>query len=178
MNPMQDVTSLKKYFIANLQMASSNPPISMNAIAKCISARGPQRPPAQMHGTVSLDRALLGEGVVLTDCTVRNSVIGNCVYVGRGSLVEDSVLLGSPEPTNQRAWEAARAAGRQVYGVGEDCILRGCIVDENASIGNCVRILNAAGVQEADRADIDGYMIQDGIVVVMRDAVIPDGTII
>ena len=51
-------------------------------------------------------------------------------------------------------------------------------MDRNASIGSGVSITNAAGVQEADHADTRGYVIQDGIVVVMMNAVIPDGTVI
>ena len=49
------------------------------------------------------------------------------------------------------------------------------IIDSNAAIGRNVRITNETGVIEADRSK-DGYMITDGIVVVLKGAVIPDGT--
>jgi glucose-1-phosphate adenylyltransferase len=48
-------------------------------------------------------------------------------------------------------------------------------VDKNARIGNDVHILNADKVQEADRTQ-QGYMIRSGIVCVIKDATIKDGT--
>ena len=143
-----------------------------------VSAKGTMLPPAQMQGSVRVDSSILDDGAVLVGCSVSNSVIGECVYVGRGSTVEDSVLLGSPAWANESLRAAAEARGERVYGVGRDCVLRKCIVDENATIGDGVRIVNAAGVQEADCADTLGFMIQDGLVVIMRNAIIPPGTVI
>jgi glucose-1-phosphate adenylyltransferase len=62
-----------------------------------------------------------------------------------------------------------------VLGTGENTIIRKAVVDRNVSLGRNVRILNEAGVKEGSR---DGFVISDGIVVVMKDAVIPDGTVI
>ena len=58
---------------------------------------------------------------------------------------------------------------------GDNAYIKGAIIDDNAAIGRNVRITNAAGVKEADRTQ-EGYAIQDGIVVVLRGATIPDGT--
>ena len=62
-------------------------------------------------------------------------------------------------------------------GTGENCVIKGAIVDDNVSIGNDVRITNEAFVSEADRTE-EGYVIQDGIVAILRNAVIPPGTVI
>jgi glucose-1-phosphate adenylyltransferase len=48
-------------------------------------------------------------------------------------------------------------------------------VDKNARIGRGVRIENAEGVTETDG---DGYFIRDGIVIVPKNGVIQDGTVI
>jgi glucose-1-phosphate adenylyltransferase len=48
-------------------------------------------------------------------------------------------------------------------------------VDKNARVGRGVRIVNEKGVPEADG---DGYFIRDGIVIVPKDGVIPDGAVI
>ncbi len=55
--------------------------------------------------------------------------------------------------------------------------IKSAIVDKNARIGRQCRIVNVDGVQEATR-DEDGYVIRDGIVVIIKDATIPDGTVI
>lgn len=52
-------------------------------------------------------------------------------------------------------------------------MIRGAIVDSDAAIGRNVRILNSADVKEGDHSQA-GYVIQDGIIVVLKGAVIPD----
>lgn len=174
----RDVSSLKDYYETNIALASTDAPIKMFEVEQSVNAKGSMLPPAQIQGNCFVNESLLDEGVVLVECTVTNSVLGENVYVGKGSVIEDSLLLGSPMWTNASSRARAAAQGDRVYGVGTNCHLRGCIVDENASIGDNVQILNSAGVREADRAKSHGYMIQDGIVVVMRNAQIPSGTVI
>jgi len=60
---------------------------------------------------------------------------------------------------------------------GKNCVIKGAIIDDNVSIGDNVRITNEAGVVDADHTD-EGYVIQDSIVAVLRNAVIPSGTVI
>jgi glucose-1-phosphate adenylyltransferase len=62
-------------------------------------------------------------------------------------------------------------------GVGRGTVIKGAIVDKNARIGRFCRIVNVDNVQEAMREE-DGYVIRDGVVVVIKDATIPDGTVI
>jgi len=52
--------------------------------------------------------------------------------------------------------------------------LRKCIVDSDAVIGKNVSILNESGVQELDKTE-DGYIITEGIVTILGNAIIPDG---
>ena len=54
-------------------------------------------------------------------------------------------------------------------------VVRKAIVDKNAHIGRNVRILNEAGTQEFDGK---GYYIRDGIVIVPKDGVVPDDTVV
>ena len=60
---------------------------------------------------------------------------------------------------------------------GENSVIKRAIIDDNASVGRNVQIINKDGVQEADNTDF-GYVIQDGIVVVLKGATIRDGTVI
>jgi glucose-1-phosphate adenylyltransferase len=59
--------------------------------------------------------------------------------------------------------------------VGSDSIIEGAIIDKNARIGRSVRIVNQAGVKEKDG---DGYFIREGIVVVAKNGIVPDGSVI
>jgi glucose-1-phosphate adenylyltransferase len=58
-------------------------------------------------------------------------------------------------------------------GVGRDCVINGAIIDKNARIGHHVVISPDGKSQDLDG---DGYYIRDGIVVVPKNSVIPDGT--
>jgi glucose-1-phosphate adenylyltransferase len=60
-------------------------------------------------------------------------------------------------------------------GVGEDSLIENTILDKNVSVGRGCRITNAGGVQEGEGP---GFYIRDGIVVVIKNASIADGTII
>jgi glucose-1-phosphate adenylyltransferase len=60
-------------------------------------------------------------------------------------------------------------------GIGSGTVVTRAIVDKNARIGSGVRILNEAAETHRDG---DGYFIRDGIVIVPKDAVIPDGAVI
>ena len=172
----RDVSSLKDYFETNLAFASPDSPIKMSDVdGPTTIPKSRVLPPAMIQGEAAVDNSLIDDGAVLVDCSIQDSVIGQCVFVGRGTRIERSMLLGSPFWTSENLRKSYIARGDQVFGVGDNCTLRNCIIDENVTIGNNVEITNAAGVKEADREE-DGYVIQDGIVVVLRNAVIPDGT--
>jgi glucose-1-phosphate adenylyltransferase len=65
--------------------------------------------------------------------------------------------------------------GRIKLGIGNNCIIERAIIDKNTYIGNDVKIINQ---KKLDYKEGNGYLIKDGIVVVEKGAVIPDGTII
>ena len=62
-------------------------------------------------------------------------------------------------------------------GIGEGVLVRRAIIDKNARIGNGAQLLNEAGVLEAD-GEGGSYFIREGIIIVPKNAVIGDGTIV
>jgi glucose-1-phosphate adenylyltransferase len=62
-------------------------------------------------------------------------------------------------------------------GVGANTTIRKAIVDKNARIGRNVQIINKESLVEGSREEL-GFVIQSGIVVVIKNATIPDGMII
>jgi len=67
--------------------------------------------------------------------------------------------------------------GKVPIGVGENTKISNCIIDMNARVGRNVSITNSEGVQEADRPE-EGYYIRSGIVVILKNSTIKDGTVI
>jgi glucose-1-phosphate adenylyltransferase len=77
-----------------------------------------------------------------------------------------------------RAQRAAELrAGKIPLGIGANTSVRHAIIDRNARVGADCVLHNAARVVEAHR-ESEGICIRDGILVIMRDAVIPNGTVI
>ena len=68
-----------------------------------------------------------------------------------------------------------RTQGPTYPGIGAESYIEGAIVDKNASIGNRCVIRNQTGIQEGEGP---GFYIRDGIIVVVKNADIPDGTVI
>jgi glucose-1-phosphate adenylyltransferase len=56
-------------------------------------------------------------------------------------------------------------------------VINRAIIDKNARIGSNVRLLNEAGVVNAD-ADDGSYYIRDGIIIVPKNALVKDGTVV
>jgi glucose-1-phosphate adenylyltransferase len=62
-------------------------------------------------------------------------------------------------------------------GIGEGTVISRAIIDKNARIGSAVRLLNEARLSEAD-GENGSYFIRDGIIIVPKNAVIKDGTVV
>lgn len=76
---------------------------------------------------------------------------------------------------------AELAAGTVPLGIGAGSSIVKAIIDKNARIGRGVKLLNVHALREAGegRGGLPpGVVIRGGVVVVKRDAVIPDGTVV
>jgi glucose-1-phosphate adenylyltransferase len=85
--------------------------------------------------------------------------------------------MGSDFYQSSAGRKSSMETGSVPIGIGQNSIIRRAIVDKNARIGNDVKIINKDNVQEANREQ-QGFYIRSGIVVVLKNAIIPDGTII
>ncbi len=121
--------------------------------------------------------SMLGEGCILKECTVQRSVIGLRSRIETGCRIEETLLMGADyyESPSQRGDHLEQ--GTIPLGVGAHTTIRHAIVDKNARIGRHVRIVNHDQVQEADQEAL-GFVIRHGIVVVIKNATIPDGMVI
>jgi glucose-1-phosphate adenylyltransferase len=101
--------------------------------------------------------------------------VGIRTRVGAGARIRRSLILGADYYETVGEMEGGRREGTPPIGIGEEAIIENAIVDKNARIGRGVRITNQRQENERDAAN---YHIRDGIVVIPKSAVIPDGTVI
>jgi glucose-1-phosphate adenylyltransferase len=62
-----------------------------------------------------------------------------------------------------------------MMGIGSRCYIKNAIIDKNCRIGDDVRI---NGGTHIENTDLSLYSVKDGIVVIKKGAVIPNGFVI
>jgi glucose-1-phosphate adenylyltransferase len=170
----EDVGTIGSYFEANLQLCDSMPPFDFYDASRRIYTH-PRLLPASKVESCTLRRVLLSEGCILMGAEIERSVVGIRSRIGAGTRIKDSLVLGADDYESLEEIDRAHAKGKPPVGIGGDSVIERAIVDKNARVGRGVRILNEAGVKEADG---DGYYIRDGIVIVPKGGVVHDGTAI
>lgn len=173
----EDIGTIEAFYHANLALTiQPQPPFSFYHEDAPIYTRSRYLPPSKLldcHVTSSI----IGDGCILKNCRVNHSVIGLRQRVNSNCVIEDSMLMGADyyEPLSESSRHLTR--GKVPIGIGEGTTLRGAIVDKNARVGRNAQIVNKEGVSEAEREDL-GFYIRNGIVVILKNAVIPDGMVI
>ena len=169
-----DIGTIRRFYEVNLELVSPDPPFDLNAPHRPVYTRARFLPPCESYGS-ELDGALLGDGCRVYDSEVKNSVIGLRGIVGPDAVVESTVMMGADTyETDQDRAENARL-GRPDMGIGEGATVECAILDKKARIGRGVHIRHLP-----DRPDheTENWAARDGLVIVPKSAVIPDGTII
>jgi glucose-1-phosphate adenylyltransferase len=170
----EDVGTIASYYQANLALCQPVPPFDFYEASRPVYTH-PRFLPATKVEHCVVTSALISEGSIVVGAQVERSLIGIRSRIGRGTQVRDSLILGADYYETLDEIERANARGLPPLGIGADTVIERAIVDKNARIGKGVRIVNQA--QERDRDGI-GYYIRDGIVVVPKQAIIPEGTVI
>lgn len=173
----EDIGTIQAFYDANLALTRQpQPPFSFYDEEAPIYTRGRSLPPSKLLNC-QISESMIGEGCILKDCTIRHSVLGIRARVEAGSVIEDTLIMGADyyQPLVER--QTVQNTGKPPMGIGSNTTIRKAIVDKNACIGSDVQIINKDHVEEADR-EAQGFYIRSGIVVVPKNACIPDGTII
>lgn len=173
----EDIGTIEAFYDANLALTQQPlPPFSFYDEQAPIYTRARYLPPTKMLDC-QVTESMISEGCILKDCQISHSVLGIRSRVEAKCKIEDSLLMGADfyEPFAERQ-SRSEEKGTPV-GIGAETTIRRAIVDKNARIGRKVLILNKDRVEEANRED-QGFYIRNGIVVVLKNAIIPDGTVI
>ncbi len=170
----EDVGTIASYFQANLDLVKPVPPFDFYDARRPVFTNPRFLPATKIEGC-TLRAAIVSEGSILMGAEIENSVIGIRSRVGSGARLRNALVLGADFYESLEEIDRARAQGQPPVGIGEDCVIERAIIDKNARIGRGVRLLN-----EAKRADADGpgWYIREGIVIVPKGGVIPDGAVV
>lgn len=170
----EDIGTIEAFYSANLDMTSRMPQFNLFDTDAPIYTRSRYLPPSKLHNCDVRD-SIITEGCIINDTTLLRSIIGLRSRIGQGSRIEASILMGSDYYQSIEDMRADIAAGIPRIGIGENTTIRRAIIDKNARIGSNVKLLNESGIENADAADAS-YFIRDRIIIVPKNATIPDGT--
>jgi len=169
-----DIGNICSFFEANLGLTDDIPEFNLFDSHQSIFTRPRMLPPTKILST-SLTKAVIAEGCILNADSIVHSVIGIRSRIGNGTSIENAYIMGSDRYQTLAEIAEENAAGNPLIGIGDNCKISNAIVDKNCRIGNNVVINGGTHLEDGE---FDFYVIKDGIVVVKKGAVVPNGTVI
>jgi glucose-1-phosphate adenylyltransferase len=170
----EDVGTIRSYFQANLALCEPIPPFDFYDADRPVYTH-PRFLPASKVENCNIHNALISEGCIMHGAEIDRAIIGVRSRIGSKVQIRNSLLIGADLYETIEEMRASEGRGVPPVGIGSDTVVENAIIDKNARIGRGVRIINEAGVKEQDG---DGYFIREGIVIVPKGGVVPDGRVI
>ena len=170
-----DIGNINSFFEANLGLTDDIPKFNLFDNSSKIYTRARVLPPSKISGASTIDKSVIAEGCILNGATIEHSVIGIRSRIGYGSTIINSYLMGNDYYQNLEEIRTNNLHGIINVGIGERCFINNTIVDKDCRIGNDVRL---NGGQHLDDKETDLYTVKDGIIVVRKGAILPDGFLV
>ena len=170
----EDIGTIKAFYETNLNLASEKPAFNFYDEEMPIYTHR-RHLPATKANFCNISCSLTSEGSIITNAYIVNSIIGVRTFIEAGASLDGVYCMGASHyETDEEKAENAKN-GIPNIGIGKATIIKKAIIDQNARIGANCRI----GIDAIDRPDGDYpmYSIHDGIIIINKNAVIPDGTV-
>ncbi|BDU78666.1 glucose-1-phosphate adenylyltransferase [Mesoterricola sediminis] len=160
----QDIGTIRSFYDVNLELTRPDAPFNLYDTQHPIYTHS-RFLPGSICNDSKLSDVLLTEGCVVQQAEISHSIVGLRSQIGRNAFIKDSIVMGADYYQRQR--------DQAPLGIGSDCHIEGAILDKNASVGAGSIIKPFPRGTEMDHGD---WVVQDGIVVVPKNAVLPAGT--
>jgi glucose-1-phosphate adenylyltransferase len=167
----EDIGTIKAFYDANLALASTQPPFSLDEAGFPIYTRPRFLPPTRIDGA-TVTGSLIADGCQVQSGTViEGSLIGLRCAIGRNVTIRRTVVMGADYfNTDPRA--STGRAGDPPLGIGDGTTIEGGIVDKNCRIGKNITIRVPAGTP--DMTEFGPLIYRDGVICVPRGTILPD----
>ena len=172
----EDIGTIGAFYRANLDLTSKIPKFNLYNAEAPVYTRARYLPPSKIEGT-QIDDSIISDGCIINGAQITNCIVGLRSRISKGVQVDSSFIMGADYYQTFEDMRRDLNEGIPRLGIGEGSIIRRAIIDKNARIGNGSRLLNEAGIVEADSED-NSYYIRDGIIIVTKNAIIKEGTVI
>lgn len=170
----EDIGTMKRFYDVNLQMAAPDAPFDFYSPKHPIYTHPRFLPASEIYGA-DLTNVLLPDGCRIGDAIISDSVIGLRSVIGEHTTIRKVVMMGSDVYETDDDREENGRLQRPHIGIGTDCSIKRAIIDKNARIGDNVAIRSLPDREDGDH---ESWFSRDGIVIIPKNAIIPDGTVI
>ena len=167
----EDIGNIPAFFHANLGLTKDLPEFNLFDNTKTIYTRARMLPPAKVSGT-RLDHTILADGCIVNAAHIENSVIGIRSRIGHETTLINTYIMGNDYYETLADIAMDQQHGLPQLGVGNRCQITNAIIDKNCRVGDDVRIIGGTHLEDGDTAL---YTVKEGIIVLKKGAVIPNG---
>ena len=170
----EDIGTIRRFFEVNLDMAKPDGRFDFYYPRGTIYTSARFLPASEVYGG-QMQNVMLTDGCRVLDATINDTVIGLRCIIGKQVQVQSAILMGSDYFETEADKAENIRLGRPNIGIGDGAIIEQAIVDKNARIGE-----NVVMRGRDDRSDEAGedWFVRDGIVIIPKNGIIPDGTVI
>jgi glucose-1-phosphate adenylyltransferase len=169
----EDIGTIKNFFEANLDLITELPRFNFFDMSAPIFSRPRFLPGSKINGAV-IDHAMIGDGCIINQATIRHSIVGIRSVVGTGSELNRVILMGSDYYESNASILEHELAGKPRVGIGQNVRIENAIIDKNARIGDNVVITAKNKPTNVDHAL---YHVRDGVVIIPKNGSVPHGTV-
>lgn len=166
-----DIGNIHSFYEANLELTSDLPQFNLFDNDHAIYTRPRLLPPAKISGT-TMNKTVIAEGSIINASHIENSVIGIRARVGYNTNIVSTYIMGNDYYETLEEIAKSRNHGTPLLGIGARCYIKGAIIDKNVRIGDDVKINGGAHLPDTED---ELFTIKDGVVVVKKGAILPNG---
>ncbi len=167
----EDIGTIRAFFECNLALADRDPPFRFDDEDSPIFTRPRFLPPTRIDGATVLG-SLVADGCSIDHGTViENSLIGLRCHIGRDVTIRNCVIMGADYFESDDHHQMNARLQRPPMGIGDGSVIEHAIVDKNSRIGAGVTIRASQQLE----AECHPIVVHDGINIVPRGAILPDG---
>lgn len=167
-----DIGTIESFFKANLELTDDIPKFNLFDSTNTIYTKARVLPPTKISRDTILSQSIITEGCIINGTKIEHSVIGIRSRIGFGSTISNSYLMGNEFYQNSDEIKTNNDKGITNIGIGERCVINNTIVDRNCRIGNDVTL---NGGKHLENATTKLYTIKDGIIIVKKGTILPNG---
>jgi glucose-1-phosphate adenylyltransferase len=171
----EDIGTIKSFYETNISLTTITPEFDFYNEDHPIYTRRRDLPASKINACL-INQSLTADGCIITNANIMYSIVGIRTIIESGATLDGVVCMGADYYETLEEKARNRSLGIPDIGIGRGSLIRRAIIDKNARIGEGCRI----GVDTVSRpeGDFDCYYVRDGIIVIPKNAVIPNGTVI